>query len=494
VESILPALSIALKAQNIIVMAVSVFFGIIAGIIPGLGPLIAIVIFMPFSFSFPAETGIISLLGLFIGGVYGGAITSITLGIPGTPAAAATVLDGYPMSQKGETGKAIALATTASVFGGIVSVLVLMTVAPLLARVALKFGPPEYTMLAILGLTAIASVSRESTIKGLISGILGLLIMTIGMDMFTAYERFTFGNPELRGGIPYIATLVGIFAVSRVMVFLEEEAKRLLPPKGLAPRFPKLKEFKRLTGTYIKSSILGTGIGALPGVGTAIASFISYAEARRASKHPEKFGTGVPEGIVAAEAANNAVTGGALIPMLTLAIPGDPTTAVLMGAFFMHGLLPGPRLFQEHFHVIQGFFIAMLVGNIVMLFLGMYGSRLFLHALKIEKRILIPIILVMCFIGAYSLHHSLFDILIMWIFGVIGYIMRKLRIPLAPMVLGLVLSPLVEQSLRRSLTISRGSPWIFFTRPISIGIIVGIIFLLFWPLLSERRRAIESKG
>jgi len=487
-----------MRIQNLAILCVSIFLGISIGALPGMGPMLAIVLLIPFTLKFSPVAGILSLLAVYIGGVYGGSISAITLGIPGTPIAVATLFDGRPMAQQGKANEALGLALSASIFGGILSAIILMFSAPALARAATKFGPPEFFVLGILGLTTIASVSQGSTIKGLIAGIFGLLIATVGTDMFSGYTRFSFGNPELAKGIDLVAMLVGIYAISEVLVQTEKIEKKFktddgfIEAKRVQVALPKLKEFKRLLGAYVRSSIIGTGIGAIPGIGEVVAALVSYGAARDSSRHPEKFGTGIPEGIVASEAANNACTGGVLIPTLGLALPGSPLGAVLMGALILLGISPGPKLFHQNADLVAVIFQGLLIGNIIMFFIALGACRVFARLAAMKRNILIPLILFLSFIGTYALNGSLFDIWIMWIFGVIGYVMRKTGFPLAPVVIGRVLGPIIEPAFKRSLIISDGSIGIFFTRPISLFIIIAVVAILLRPLF--RKKEVKAKN
>jgi len=457
-----------------------VVVGLIVGVLPGLGGLVAMVILIPFTISLDPSAGLGCLIGVFVGGCYGGAITSITLGIPGSPVAAATLLDGHPMSKSGKTSEAIGLAIVSSTLGGMFSALVLIIGAPLLASIALRFGPPEFFALGILGLSTISSIAKESTLKGLISAGLGLLVATVGTDVFTGNLRFTFDNPELFGGIPLIATLMGIFAGSEILVQLERWEMIPSAVERLRAKLPSLNSMRRNAKTYIKSSVIGTLIGTVPGTGGVIAAFISYGEAKRSSKHPEAFGKGAEEGVIASEAANNAMVGGALVPTLSLGIPGDAASAVLIGALMLHGISPGPRLFEAHPHLVSAIFVGFLIANLIMLVIGLLMCPLFTLILRIKKAYLIPVIFLLCFAGTYGFRNSMFDVILLCIFGVVGYGMRKFGFPLPPLVIGQVLGRMIEEAFRRSLLMSGGSLVIFISHPIADFIwLLAILFLAF---------------
>lgn len=470
---LLVAAAVVLDPFNLLVLAGSISAGLLAGVIPGMGPLTAIVMLMPFTFHLPPAPGMISLLGMFVGGVAGGSITSILLGIPGAPAAAATVIDGHALAKRGEGGRAIGWALLASCMGGMLATVLLVLVAPRLARFATRFGPPEIALIAFLGLFTVASLSRAHVGKGVAAMAIGLLVSTVGIDTFTNVHRFTFGYRPLRGGISMIPVIIGIFAVSAMLVDSGLESKPFFLPDR--PRLPRLKEIRAHFWLVIRSALIGMGIGTLPGVGTAIAAFLAYGSAQRTSKSPDAMGTGAIEGVIAPEAANNAVTSGALVPTLVIGVPGDPTTAVLIGALFMQGLMPGPALFTQHRDVINSIFFALFVANVLMLFLGIYGARIFARAISVPRRVLVPIIFLMCFIGTYSVNHSMFDVMTMWIAGFVGYVLVKVDIPLPPVVLGLVLGPIIERTFRQALALGRGSALIFFQRPVSLILIVVMV-------------------
>ena len=466
--------------------------GIIVGAIPGLTGSVGIILLLPFIYQLDASTAIVMLCGMFCGAIYGGSISAILISIPGTPSAAATVLDGYPLAQKGEAGKAIGIATIASTTGGIISTFCLMFIAPQLARFALKFGPEEYFALMIFGLTIIASVSGESLVKGLISGFFGLLIATIGLDPVTGYARFSFNIPNLMTGFPLLPVLIGLFAISQIFIQLEAVGKKIIHFKQKIKNvLPSFKELKRLFTVIIASSFLGTFIGIIPGTGGTIASFLAYSEAKRWSKDPDSFGRGNIIGVAAPEAANNGTTGGAMVPLLSLGIPGDVITAVMLGALLLIGIRPGPLLFREHPEIINSIFAGMLLANVLILLLGILSVRLFPQVLRTPAAILFPIIFTLCFLGAFSLNNSVYDMFIALIFGIIGYIMRKNNFPAAPIVLGVVLGPIAEDELGRALIISHGDWTVLFQSPLAIFFYVISIFSLLSSL--KRQFSIHSK-
>lgn len=443
--------------------------GIIVGALPGLTGSVGIILLLPFVYYLDVSTAMVMLCGMFCGSMYGGSISAILISTPGTPSAAATVLDGYPLAQKGEAGKAIGVATIASTIGGMISTFCLMLIAPQLARVAIKFGPVEYFALTVFGLTVIASVAGKSLVKGLISGFFGLMIATIGLDPVTGYARYSFNIPNLMTGFPLLPVLIGLFAISQVFVQLESAGKQVQQfDQNIKNVLPSWKELKQLALVMISSSFLGTLIGVIPGTGGAIAAFLAYNEARRWSKDPDSFGTGNLAGIAAPEAANNGTTGGAMVPLLTLGIPGDVVTAVMLGALMLIGLRPGPLLFKEHADVVNAIFAGLILSNVLILLLGIVSVKLFPKVLKVPNQILFPIIFALCFLGSFALNNSVYDMLIALIFGVLGYIMRKNDFPAAPVVLGVILGPIAEDVLGRAILTSRGDWSVLFKSPIAI--------------------------
>ncbi|MBW1695343.1 MAG: tripartite tricarboxylate transporter permease [Deltaproteobacteria bacterium] len=474
--------------QQILLTSIGVFMGIIIGVLPGIGPLLGVILATPIALYVTPVAGMGLLIGIFVGGSCGGAISAILLRIPGTPLAAATLLDGYPMAQKGKSREAVGLAISASSLGGFLGGIALVFVSPLLAKIALKFGPPEFFALMVTGLIAIAVVARESTVKGLLSACLGLAVASMGTDPFTGYDRFTFGYGNLMGGINLVAILVGLFAVSEMFIQIQQGGLDIKPNINIfrAPLASAIHVLKD-TVNLIRSSAIGTFIGALPGTGGVIAGFISYAMAKSYSRKPERFGSGTPEGVIASEAANNACCGGVLIPSLALAIPGDAISAVLLGALLLIGLLPGPELFNEHPNVVGGIFFAYIAANIILFLLGILFTPLFVGIIKIRKNRLIPIIILLSIVGTYSVQTSVFDIWCMLLFGLIGYGMRKAGFPLPPLVIARVLGPLLESAFRRTLIISNGSFSIFFTRPIALTILIFNGLLLVWTSIPPEK-------
>ncbi len=471
--------------NQILSTSFGVFFGIVLGVLPGVGPLLGVIILTPVAFYMDPVSGMGMLIGIFVGGSCGGAISAILLRIPGTPIAAATLLDGYPMAQKGQAPEAVGLAISASSIGGFLGGIMLVFFSPLLAKVAMKFTPPELFALAFTGLISIAVVSGESTVKGLLSGCLGLLIATMGLDPFISeFDRFTFDQPNLLGGINIVSVLVGLFAVSETMIQIEKGVAELdasIKIKTFRP--PVIYSITTVLKRWVnllRSSTVGAFIGALPGAGAVIAAFVSYAAAKGSAKDPSKFGTGIPEGVIATEAANNACCGGTLIPALALAIPGDAISAVLLSAMIMLGAFPGPTLFRDYPEMAGGIFLAYIASNIILFILGILFTPFFVFILKLKKNRLIPIVLLVSAIGTFALQGSVFDLQMMMLFGLLGYVLRKNEFPLAPIIIARVLGPIVEDNFRRSLIMSDHGMEIFWSRPISATILTINILLLVW--------------
>jgi putative tricarboxylic transport membrane protein len=445
--------------------------GIIVGALPGLTASVGIILLLPLTYQLDPSTAMVMLCGMFCGAIYGGSISAILISTPGTPSAAATVLDGYPLAQKGQAGKALGVATVASTVGGIISTFCLIFISPQLAGLALKFGPEEYFALMVFGLTIIGSVSGKSLTKGIIAGLFGLLIATIGLDPVTGYARFSFNLPDLMGGFPLLPVLIGLFAISEIFIQLENIARKTYRQidRKIGNVLPTFREIKKLSPVILLSSLLGTIIGVIPGTGGAIASFLAYNEAKRWSKDPDSFGRGNIAGIAAPEAANNGTTGGAMVPLLTLGIPGDVVTAVMLGALMLIGIRPGPLMFKEHADVINAIFAGMMAANILMLVLGLLCVRLFPHVLRIPISTLFPVIFSLCFLGSFSLNNSIYDMAVALGFGVLGYIMRKNGFPAVPIILGIILGPIAEDELGHALLLSHGDWLVLFQSPIALA-------------------------
>ena len=474
------ALSQILAFDVLVSMFGGTILGVVVGAVPGLGSILGLSIVLPFTFGMDTLPSMALLLGVYAGSVYGGSISAILINIPGTPQSAATSIDGYPMSRKGQAGLAIGWATLASLFGGTFSAFVLMSIASPLAYFSLRLGPPEFFALTLMAMVCVAAVSRGSMIKGFIAGIIGLFVAVVGSDPITGDLRFEYDVLELSAGVNRVAVLIGIFALSEVFVQVLSGNKPVeYPTSGLAFRLPGLGAVRARLKTLVKSAFIGTFIGILPGTGATAASFVSYLEAKRTGKFREKFGEGEPEGIVASETSNNAVTGGALVPSLALGIPGDAVTALIVSLLIIKGVQPGPFLFTDDPGFVYSVYWIFFFINIVMAVVGGFMTPIFTRILKIPKELLLGAITVFAFVGTYSLSGSAFEVLTCLIAGIVGCAMRMNNFPLSALAIGLVLGPLVEESLRQSLIMTDGSFLEIFYRPYSAIILAVTILLMF---------------
>ncbi|MBL8587901.1 MAG: tripartite tricarboxylate transporter permease [Methylobacteriaceae bacterium] len=466
--------------------------GIVVGAIPGLTATMAIALLIPFTFAMEPIAGIVMLLAIYASGIYAGGIASILIRTPGTPAAAATLLDGYPMAQKGEAGRAIGIATISSGIGGLFSALALTLFAPLLATVALRFSAPEYFALAVFGLSVTMGLSGKSLLRGFAAVLLGLSIGMIGVDPIGGFPRLNFGFAEVSGGFNFVAVMIGLFSLSEA--FRQIEQMSILPPKPPAVRdvLPKIAEILGMWRIYLRSCVYGLVVGITPGVGAETSSFLSYAETKRRDKDPSRFGKGAPEGVAAAQSAENGSTGGDLLPMLTLGVPGDAATAVLMGALTIHNLQPGPMLFQERPDLTHQIFAGMISANVMFVVLGLLGARLFARIVQIDRRILAPLVCLLSLVGAYAIDNNPFDVWVTFVFGVIGWLMQRGGFPVSPVVLAIILGPMMESNLRRALIMGLGSPAIFLQRPIALFLLAVAAISLFAVLRRSRRERREA--
>ncbi|MCL2001050.1 MAG: tripartite tricarboxylate transporter permease [Planctomycetes bacterium] len=462
-----------LTPLSILLIFGGVAVGIVFGSIPGLTATMAIALFLPVSFILKPLEGMTLLISLYLGGVSGGLISAILLNIPGTPSSIATCFDGYPMTRKGEAMKALGAGIFFSFLGTLIGIMVMVGMSPLLARAALSFGHFEYFSIAVFSLTLIATMSSGSMVKGILSGLFGMACASAGMAPIDAARRFDFGSVQLSAGLDILPVLIGMFALSEIMASAETsrtEGKTTplnVSTKGVKGFGFSLAEFKGQILNMFRSAAIGIGIGILPGIGGTTSNLIAYSVAKNQSRYPEKFGTGIMDGVVATEAANNATIGGAMIPLLTLGIPGDMPTAMLLGGLIIHGLTPGPLLFNEQPVFVYGIFAAMILANCVMLIQEFYFMRLFIIVLKTPKYIFMPIIFVLCVVGAFGLNSRLFDTYIVIAFGIVGYLFSAFKLPVAPFIMGFILGPMAETYFRRALMHSSGNWWPFVTRPIS---------------------------
>ncbi|MFT7053874.1 MAG: putative tricarboxylic transport membrane protein [Psychromonas sp.] len=496
IDYLLSGFTAAFSLSIFPVLVLGVLGGVILGALPGLTATMGVAILLPFTFSMEATPALVMLIGVYIGGIYGGSIAAILLKTPGTPASAASVLDGHTMAIKGMAAKALSIAAVASFIGGLLSTIVLIAIAPILADFALRFNAPEYFALALFGLTIIASVSAKNIMKGLLAGTIGLLVSMVGLDPISSVPRFTFGIMDLYSGINIIPVLIGLFAISEALSQLEKLSAN---HQDIVPKFNhkvlSFLDFKKILPTAVKSGLIGTAIGSVPGAGADISAFACYNEAKRVAKNPEEFGNGSIHGLAAAEAGNNGVTGGSLVPLLTLGVPGDAVSAVLLGALIVQGLTPGPLLFTQNPEIVYGIFSSMIVANIIMLLIGFLGIRFFCRIIEVPKIIMIPIIIFLSIIGAYAINNSMFDVGIAITFGLLGLVLNKMEIPSSPILLAIILGPMAETNLRRSLIMYDGSWSFLYERPIALAFILFAIFSVYSTLRlkKKQRAALEAK-
>ena len=482
--------SAALVPGRLMACFFGVLIGTLVGVLPGLGPAAAIALLLPSTFHLDPTSGIIMLAGIYYGAMYGGSTTSILVNIPGEAASVVTCLDGYQMARKGRAGPALGISAFGSFIAGTISVIGLMLVAPPLAQFALSFGPPEYFSLIFCGLSILIYLASGSILKAVIMALAGLFLGLIGTDLITGNVRFTFGNITLMDGIGMVPVVMGLFGIAEVLDNLEKTiGERAIFQTSFSNLLPNKEDWKRSIGPIARGSVLGFFLGILPGGGAIISSFTSYAVEKRISRHPEEFGKGAIEGVAGPESANNAASGGAFIPLLTLGIPANVVMAIVLGALLTHGIQPGPLLMVQHADLFWGVVTSMYIGNAMLLVLNLPLIGLWVRLLRIPYMILFPLIILFCLIGAYSVNNNIDEVLIMILFGGIGYLMRKFDYEAAPLIFALVLSPLFENALRQSLLMSRGSFGIFFTRPISlVFMVIGILLFVLpmFPLIKRR--------
>jgi len=478
--------------QPIIAIVAGVVLGILAGAMPGLSPSMGVALLVPFTYSLSPQVALILLVSIYIAANYGGSITAVTINTPGTPSAVVTAFDGYPLTQQGKAGIGLGTSLVASTVGGIIGTIILIFFSVPLARLAVKLHPAEYFALAVFGLTTVASLGGKNWAKAFLAAMIGLLINTIGIDPISGVKRFTFGTYKLFDGFSLIPALIGLFALSEVFSKIEEyKLEKGVETKFKKTKWPSIGDYWKLKVSIIRSSIMGTLIGIFPGAGATIAAFLSYDLAKKTSKHPETFGKGNPEGVAAAEAANSSSVGGALVPLLALGIPESATTAVLVGALMIHDIVPGPLLFTERPDIIYSLFAALLIANIVMLVLGLFGARLWIKVTVIPKKVLLPVILAVSIIGSFAVHYSFFDVATCIGFGIAGWILKKYGYPGAPIVLGMVLGKLAETNFRRAVIM--GGYKIFFTRPVSVILLLLAILSFGIPLYQTYKAGKKDK-
>ena len=469
--------------QLLLVLLVSTLGGVVIGALPGLNATNGAALLLPFTLSMEATPAIASLVAIYCSATFAGAITAILINTPGTPASATTCLDGYPLAQRGEAGRALGLAVVSSTIGGVLSVICLMMAAPLLARMAYHFTPPEYFALTLFGMSMLASIGEGSPLKNLISGTFGVFLALVGVDMLTSVERFTFGSHDLYDGIGFVPVMIGIFGISELIVQASSLDKRKERVSMKAVQLPTRDDYRQVWKTILRSSGIGVFIGILPAEGATVASMIGYNEAKRWSKTPEQFGKGAIEGIAGSEAANNAATGGAMVPTLALGIPGSATAAVILAGLMVHGIRPGPSMFTEQANFAYTIFWSMMLVNLLFLVVGLTGAKIFARITLIPTQVLWPCVFMVSIVGAYALDQSMFDVWIVLISGIIGFFMRRYGFSVVPLAIGLILGEMLEQRLGQSMVMLDEKWWLMFTRPLALLFFCLTIAALFGPVL-----------
>jgi len=485
VDSLLAGLQLVGNLEAFMALALGVALGVIGGAIPGLSATMAVALTLPFTFSMTPITGILLLLGVYKGGIFGGSIPAILIKTPGTPASSATVLDGYPMAEKGQAGKALGMALWASCTADLISNLALIFFAGFLASFALSFGPPEFFSLILFSLTIIAGVSGESLLRGALSAMLGLLLATVGLDLVYGTNRFTFGNPNMMGGLNFIAVLIGLFAIPEILSMVWNPSSHDGVARSLGKNWVTFQEYKKCFKSIVRGSFIGVFLGSIPGIGAAPSAFLSYSEARRKSPNRENFGKGEMEGVAASEAGNNGVAGATLIPLLALGVPGDVITAIIMGAFMIHGLQPGPMMFILNVDIIYGLFIGLIVSSVFLFIIGSVAIRGFKYVADIPRGVLFPAVLILCIYGVFAVNNNIFDVGVMFVMGWVGFVMLRYKVPAAPFLIAFILGPLLEDNFRQSMLMSGSSGWILFRGPIT---------WFFWSLTAITVIAIVRAG
>ncbi|MEN6437199.1 MAG: tripartite tricarboxylate transporter permease [Syntrophobacter sp.] len=485
-DYLLQGFSIALTWQNLVWALIGSLIGTLVGVLPGIGPSSGIAILLPLTTFLPPTSAIIMMAAIYYGAMYGGSTTAIVVNIPGEASSVPTALDGYEMAKKGDAGPALAIAAISSFVAGTLSLIGLTFFAPLCAGFALSFGPPEYFALMLMGLSLVISLSGRALLKGMISMALGLLAALIGQNPLTGATRLTFGSIELIAGVNFISVIVGVFAISEIMLNIEAQAEAV-SLAGIRNLMPSLADLKRCTGAMLRSTGVGFFLGLLPGCAPSVTTFVAYDLEKRLAKDPDRFGKGAIEGVAAPEGANNATSTAGFVPLFSFGLPTAPSMAVLLGGLMMYGLQPGPMLFQNNPQFVWAVIASMYIGNVMLLVLNLPMVGLWARIAVVPFPVLAPIIVFCSVLGTYSIRFILFDVWVMLIFGFIGYFMRKLGFPIAPLVLASVLAQMLETSLQQSLLISQGSPLVFFTRPISLAFMVLSLISILWGLWGQMK-------
>ena len=485
IDNISAALPLVANLESFLALFIGIVVGVIAGAIPGMSATMAVALTLPFTFSLQPITGILLLLGVYKGGIFGGSIPAILIKTPGTPASSATILDGYPMAEKGEAGKALGMALYASCTADLMSNLALILFAGWLASFALSFGPPEFFTLILFSLTIIAGVSGQNLLLGLLSAVLGLLLATVGLDLVYGTNRFNLNDPNLMGGLNFIAVLIGLFAIPEILAYAWNPKTDDGNVRSIGSQHVTFAEYRRCFRSIIRGGLIGVVLGSIPGIGAAPSAFLSYSEARRNSPNKDNFGKGEIEGVAASEAGNNGVCGATLIPLLALGVPGDIITAIIIGAFMIHGLQPGPMMFIANSNIIYALFLGLIISSILLLVVGSVAIRLFRYIAEVPRTVLLPTVFMLCVFGVYAVNNNVFDIGVMFAMGWLGYFMMRNNIPAAPFLIAFILGPLLEDNFRQAMLMSGGSGTILFRSPIT---------WFFWALTALTVAALIRSG
>lgn len=497
-ELILQGFGTALDPRNLMFILLGLAVGIFIGALPGMSATMGVAVMVPFSYYLEPDTAMLLMSGVFCGAIFGGSISAVLLGIPGTPASVPTAWEGYPLARSGHAGRALHLCTYASCIGGVVSSLALLLLAPVLADFAMKFGAPETMMLAVFGMTVVSSLTAGNMLKGAIMAFLSLLLACIGQDPINGYPRFTFGSSNMISGLSLVPVLIGVFSVPEVFKLVEE----IIESRGKEEKHEHIKvgsmriSLKDAFGhaiTVVKSAVIGVVIGIIPAAGADIASFLAYNESKRTSKNPENYTHGEVDGLIASETANNAVTGASLIPLLTLSIPGSAPAAMYLGVLYVNGLRPGTALFSNNAETVYALMAGFLIVNVLMYFVGVAYCKVAGNVVRVPREILAPIILVLCTIGSFACNHSWFDVWVMFVVGIIAYVLDKCNFPLSPIALGLILGPIFEAKLQQTNVMFKGNFMLLFTRPICIVFMAFIVISMIWPLISAQIKKAKAK-
>ena len=488
VDAILRGFAVAAEPSNLGFLFVGTLLGTLIGVLPGIGPATGIALLIPIGFGMEPTPALIMMAGVYYGAMYGGSTTSILLNAPGEAASVMTTIDGYQMARKGRPGAALAVSALGSFIAGTLGVIAFTVLALPIAEAALRFGPAEFCALIVFALVAVATLSGEHVVKGLVSLTLGLALSTVGIELQSGVSRFTFGIAELDDGIDFLVIVIGVFALAECLIGLEELATGARQNVKLTgPVWLTLSEWRRSYWPILRGTMIGFVTGVLPGAGATVASVLSYTAEKRLSRHPEEFGQGAIEGVAGPEAANNAASMGSMVPLLSLGIPGSNATAVMLGGLIMYGLQPGPLLFQTQPELVWGLVASMYFGNVILLILNLPLVKLFVRIIDVPQRVLLPLVIALSFVGVYSVNSSVVDLALLVGFGVLGYVLRKVRIPAAPLVMGVVLGSLLEESMRQALAISGGSARVFVSRPLAVGFFAAAMLVLVLSLWTNRR-------